>query len=289
MESVEQGAAELEASLKGTPGVNGTPEYDKGDLEARLRNEPDFAVQEYKKLQSTLSREQQRNKQLAKLAQAAQIVGGDNLEAGADALLGYVERQYRIEQDPTMKKYVEEWLNTGQVPSMKGEDLDADETYLTPEEKKIRDLEETVAQLRQRVDSTDLKTARGEIQTRVKEFFNSDIGQYLNDEEKAEIFRSFERQFDQWSATHQGRQQLSNITPKTIRLIAADWLMEHDKFDEIGERKRLRKLEHRKSASTDGPSDVAARETGREGVSPKQVMVDLAKDLGIDLYKPLVR
>lgn len=286
MEETETGFEVAQASSPETPSRRETPEYDRGDLEARLRNEPDFAVQEYKKLQAALSREQQRGKQLSKLAQAAQLVGGDDLEAGVDALFGYVERQYRIEQDPTMKRYIEDWINTGRVPQVQREDPYEDEQFLTPEEKKIRELEDTVTQLRNQVDSTAVKTARQEIQGHIKSFFDTKIGKALTEEERADVFRAFDRNFEQWAKTPQGRQQLANMNAHAVNVIAYNWLGENDKLLEIGERISRMKDEHRKSASTDGPTGVAARETGKNGVDPKQMMLEMARDLGIDLYRP---
>lgn len=219
--------------------------YDKGNFEARIRNEPDFAIAEIKKQQAYIADLQKkagevevRMKALAPLSSAAELVGNGNLEAGATQLVNLADRGYRIENDPKMKKWYESYVSEGKIP----ETADTSDEYLTPEQREIRELRQTVESLRTQSSNVQGEQAVLKMQNHIESFFESDeLGRAIPDQQRAELFKAMNGQFDAWSKTPQGRQQLQSLDGESVRLIALNHLTKSGKLYEVAERARALK------------------------------------------------
>ncbi len=262
---------------EGTASDPGTP--DKGDFEARLRNEPDFAIAQFKEAQSALTKAQQRLKQGEWLIQAAEQVGSGDLKAGAITLQEHIVNHSKLLGDQRMSKMIRGYLETGQVPDDYGVDQDLDTNEEDPLRTELQELRSTVARL-------ESHSAKSELRTHVDAFFQSPIGKELTDEEKSSVMEHLTDQLSKWEKTPDGRRQLSTIQPKTIRLLALAHLDETDKLEEIGERVHLRKSEERRGRATDVPSGVASgrgTEPETKGMNVAEIMRQAARRYGIDL------
>jgi hypothetical protein len=232
------------ASASATPAGTGQP-YDKGNFEARVRNEPDFALAEVKKMQSYIAELQKkggeyesRMKAISPLTSAAELVGNGNLEAGATQLVNLADRGYRIENDPKMKQWYESYVSGGKVPTTP----DTSDEYLTPEQRELRELRQTVESLRASQGAVEGRTQVMQMQGHIESFFESDeLGRAIDGSLRPELFKAMNSQFEAWARTPQGRQQLSSLDGESVRLIALSHLTKNGKLYEVAERARALK------------------------------------------------
>ena len=226
------------------PAAGSTPQtHDKGNLEARLRSEPDFAVAEHKKAQRYIAELQQKTaesdkrlKSLDQIAKAAELVGNGNLETGASQLVTLADRGYRIENDPKMKQWYDKYVSGGAVPETQNSDTDE---YLTPEQKEVRELRQTVETLRGQVGQNQGRQAVLEMQGHIESFFEADeLGKAIDGSLRGEMFKAMCQQIDTWSKTPDGRRQMATFDSESIRLIALNHLTKSGKLYEVAERAR---------------------------------------------------
>jgi hypothetical protein len=222
---------------------SGAQPYDKSNFEARLRNEPEFAVAEVKKQQSYISELQQKTRDyegrflsMKPLVSAAELVGNGNLETGAQQLVSLADRGYRIENDPKAKAWYESYVSGGKIP-----DTQTDE-YLTPEQQEIRELRQTIVSFEKRFDKTAGETAVMKMAGHIESFFTSDeLGRAIPEGERPAMFKAMQAQFEQWSKTEAGRQQLGTLDAESVRLIATNHLLRSGKLYEVADRARALK------------------------------------------------
>lgn len=266
----------------GSEPAEATPSHDKGDLEARLRAEPDFAVNEYKKLQGAFSRTQQQMKTAEQAVEVARMLGNGDIEAGARLASEHLANYSRVLQDPRMAKAVGRFLETGRALPDDGLDLDV-EPEEDPQTKEIRELRETVARL-------EGSSAKTEMRSHLESFFQSEMGEVLSPEEKGGVLEHLNVKIGELERLPDGRKQLRNLNGKTIRLLAMSWLDELGKLAEVGERIHLRKLEQKKGAATDVPSGISseAAKGAPEFKSAREALEHAAREYGVDLFKPPV-
>lgn len=232
---------------------------DRGDYEARLRGEPEFAVEEVKRLQRKEVELSGRMKPLERIEKWA--AASDDPNAITEALLEAAELRHRIQSDVTLSEIVDRRLNGEEIPTMA--DQNVNEEFLTPEEKRMSDelqaLREDNARLTKEVGDVSTRTATDRMSNEVDNFFETDaFAAKMTSEEKREAAQALLKQSREWSKTPEGRRSLSSLDEDGIAVVVLGHLRKTGKLKEIGERMSASRNERVGSYETDGPSSDSA-------------------------------
>ena len=262
------------------------PAYDKGDYDARIANEPEFAKGEVKRLTTELLELQKSSKATETFLDMAKTVSPGNPEAGVQTLVEAIRRQSQIANDPKMSKLVNEWLNGGKFP----DELDAG----TADDPFAEDINNSsaVQELRKELAATKGLAAQQMAQSNLRDFFDStDEGKALTPEEQGEVLSEIQGSIQR--AQQQGQTQyLDNLSQETIRTVVANWMSRTGKLGEIGERIARARAEAKNAASTgEPPSSIGTGVETETKYSNKlsEAVAQFAKEQGVDLWNPKVR
>lgn len=271
---------EAEAGAAASAEAEGRPQQgdNRSDYLGRIRNEPDFAVDEVRKLKSELDKTRASTSQLGDLHRAVELIGQGDVGSGAQVAYQRLLEYSNLLSDRKAAAVIERFRETGRWPGVEDDYLGSEPEPEDPKEAELRSLRDTVQRLEGR-------SAQVELRSHLDSFFGSDpIGSVLDAEEKKEVFTKLESQFRTWAGTDMGRAQLRNMTQDTVATIVTDHLRRTGKLLEVAERSHLRKLDKRKGAATDGPSGVSS--SGAEPAEFKNVkdaLLFAAKKYGVDL------
>ena len=143
--------------------------HDKGNYDARILNEPDFALKEIKAKDRRITELGQASRRYDKLEPHYQNVGGQ------DGFLAMAHYASAVQQNPEMKRIADEFIQTGRVPASSqtpgGSTPEAEPEYVDPDVQKLRDeLRESktaVTQLTQRMAGAESRGFRGSIERNI--------------------------------------------------------------------------------------------------------------------------
>lgn len=245
--TTEPSAAATASNGAGEP----TGGYDKGNLKERFLNEPDFAWDEYRKVQSHASQQEAKVQKVASLVNAAELLGNGDASVGSQQLLGLVDKAYRIDSDPAIKARVDGILN-GTAPA----EPTGDE-YVDPDEE-IRSLRQTVQELQNRTQSNEGEVLRTKVDRGFESYFrNNPFGTVLTAEERNELVDHVQSQVTGWLSNPNTRSAATGFNDKTVGTIATAWLEGKDgKLAELAGRMSQQKERQRQGFSTEVPSSV---------------------------------
>lgn len=265
------------------------PAYDKGDYDARISNEPDFAVNEVKRLTSELTKAQQSTKAAERFLSMADAVAPGNRDAGVQILEDAIAKQSRIASEPRAKKVFDDWLNGGKLPDAMDADAQAASDDLFGQ-----DIENSsvIRELRQELASLRGQTAQQSAQANLKEFFEGDeVGKALSTEERGEVLNQIMGSIQRAQSSGQSS-LLNNLTSETVRTIAADWLTKSGKLGEVGERIARARAEAKNAAATGEPSPIGTglpTGTNYDKMPLAKAVEAFAKENNVNLWEPKVR
>ena len=230
------------------------PKAESGDYLERIRNEPEFAVDQIRTKDQVVTKANQELKRYKQSYQALDPV--INNLGGGEAVLGMLTRLNNILVNPGMKRIVERFEQTGSLPTV-GEGYGG---YEEPEEEDPRDIK--LRELEQRQQELNRKLGRqeqmGNIERLKKEF----------PEDWDELGPMMLEELDQWERDPSKRNLLAGLTYDGLRTVALTKLYgDPEERDRRMARAYQRKLEGRKQKATDVPSGVAT--TGQETVVKK--------------------
>jgi hypothetical protein len=228
-----------------------------------VRSDSEFAAAEVRKHQGRADRAETQHRELltvlggegSRLIQYAKQVGGDGLAT-------YLEQYNGLISNDQMKAIITNYQATGQVYGSGPEVGDVSEEYMTPDEKRLKTLEERNAHLEGRLNaltSSSVTAAwQGHLEGVAKEY-------YLTDAEFGEVKAGLEGQARQWGTNEQGRQLLQSLQDPnsytTVEALALKHVPKEVLFA-MGERKRLHDRKQVEGFATDGPPDSST--TGQE-------------------------
>ncbi len=260
--ATDPGTAAPAAAESSTPAATTEPAEDRGDYEARLRSDPEFAVAEVKKFQAAKDRIEAESRGRAEKFRTLEP-WVDQL-GGANAVLGHLQRLGQLQGHPKMREMIEQFERTGSVPVTGATDSssDADSPYLDPVERKLREVEGEMLRLREQLSRSESRQSQEGLKAHLSRLFSEHP--YLTDDEKVRIASQVENQVRQWDQTEEGRKLIGQITYDSLKYVAAPVLLEN--LESIGERAYQRKMTQKRAASTEAVAPV--QPNGRE-VSPK--------------------
>ena len=260
----------------GTPAADGTADAatgdaqdqgtnDPGNFEARLRSDPEFAVGEFKKMQS------QKDQAFARLQKAklamdiAETLGNGDVEAGAQTALEQLQVYQKAAQDPAMQKILNHFSQTGKVPA--NGDLGADVSEDDYVEPAVKALQEQVATLTQTVTGLSGQTAEQSFKGALDTYFTDGDGQWLQPDERKALFTDIEEKV---------RRAGRPLSTAEVELLSTEYLRRNSLVATIGERMHLQKLRARGEAATDSPSSVGP--SGVDDLLPPSAFKDKSAD-----------
>lgn len=262
------GQAAVDPSTQPAPSEPGD---DRGNYEARLRSDPDFALAEVKKFQAAKDRIEAESRGRAEKFRTLEP-WVDQL-GGPDAVLGHLQRLGQLQGHPKMRELIEAFEKTGSVPAAGATDSAPDaDPYLDPVERKLRDVEGEMLRLREQLSRSESRQSKEGLKGHMARLFSEHP--YLTDDEKVRIAAQIDTQVRQWDQTEEGRKLIGQITYDSLKYVAAPVLL--DNLESIGERAYQRKMSQKRAASTEAAAPV--QPNGRE-VSPKaQGSLDAIKE-----------
>lgn len=230
-------------------------DFDPGNFEQRFKHDPEFAWQEFRKIQSSGSRLQSTLDKHKTAIQVAEALGGGDPERGGQEMLQRAQLIEQMLQDPKLSRVLTHFSQTGKAPDMWDLEESGGSDDDVPEH-----LQKELSELRQTVTRFGETTAQQTVKSELNEFFNKGLGQYLEPQERSELLDSMMQQCKTWAATPQGRQVLQHLGEKQIKLMATNFLTERDLLEKVGERMALQKARERGEMATDSPSSVGTSE-----------------------------
>jgi hypothetical protein len=233
-----------------------------GDLEARLRTDPEFAVKEYKKLQSDHGRLTSRLQQLKQAEDVARAVGGGDVKAGSEALSGYAQYGYQIQQNSQLNEVVQRALQTGALPETQTASTQVEDEYVDPE---VQSLRNEIQGLKQMLGSVQTDTSFSKVKTLANDFRETDIGQALTNEEWNELVGSWEGNVKTWASAPNGTELLRGLSKEQLRVMALNHFDQKGQLQEIYGRIAAGKDANRQRFSTEGPGEIG----GESAVRPE--------------------
>jgi hypothetical protein len=215
---------------------------------------------------------------------------------GAEAAMGHLTRFNRLMSDPAFAEAVSAFETTGKfapaaAPSS-GYDDAAEDEYLSPEEKQLRDLSQEMQGLKKTLLNRDAQTAKSGLTSAFVDVYR---GFGLVQEQVERIGPQLETTISQYEQTPQGVEALEKMmtNSKSVELLVAGMLE-----DEEREQAYLHKHETRTAAraeeqgrfATDARPSVqtSGKEPTSAGLSVRESMRAAAGELGFDLGRPLI-
>jgi hypothetical protein len=201
-------------------------------------------------------------------------------QIGAQPIVDHLTRYAALRDHPAFKTAILEFERTGMLPASLNA-ASADEEYLSPEQKEIRELRNEIASLRGQQAQVTQQTAKQTMKDHLGRFFSewSD----LEEGDRQQISDGLTRAFEDFAKTPNGQQILTSPRYETIRTIALQQLSDAQ-IVEAGKRRHLRELRLQKGAATDEPSSV--RTTGRErrndlAISALEALQEAKREAGV--------
>jgi hypothetical protein len=166
--TVEAGTPEpgAEAAMPGTPETgaevdSGQPAPDPGDYLARVRSDPEFAVEQIRAKDRALTKANQESKKWERLEKYGQP---------AEVFEDFATKYSQLTQNPQMQGVIDSFFQTGQVqvsvPQADTQGQTEDDEYMDPDVKALRDeLREVRRENQALVDRMSTAETRGNVQT----------------------------------------------------------------------------------------------------------------------------
>jgi hypothetical protein len=220
---------------------------------ARVREDPDFAVEQVKNAQREVSRMK------TKLGPVEQLV---DAVGGPDVLEGALRRFNAILNNPAMARMIQEYEQTGNVPTAgrvaaEASDDDADD-YEEPWDKSVRPVAQELQSLK-----GELSKLRGERGVeKVQGFFREFRDEFpLGGDEWQEFTTAMAKQARDWANSEQGLSVIDGMTYQTFRSLGLAKLSK-EQMKAAFDREAQQRSEAKAASATDGPSGIGT--TGRE-------------------------
>lgn len=273
----------------------GGAEADRRDFEARLRTDPEFAVEQFKKQQSAFTKAQQELQQVrGKVKTLEPWI--DSL-GGAEQVLHHLGRLGAIQQNARMRQIVEEWERTGSVPvgaATAPTDAATDDQFLDPMEREVRDLrrelEDKIARLEESQSRTQATTARSNIKT----FIDAAFAQhpYATAELRSEVLGELEQNIAKWDRDEAGRQFLSRLSQEDIAKFVNSQLWSTPERQKANARRLLQMEAEAKRAtatSAAAPVQTNGREVSTAAKNATDAIRDAMREVGVSSLAELRR
>ena len=220
------GDANAAAAVQGSGAAGANPSGD--DFEAKVRANPDFAVNQVKEWQRRADQAAQQGKTLTEwLGPLRQYMDAGNV-SGSD-IASHLDQYLRVVSDPSKKQAFDRLLNGGPVQT--DSNTTDDELYLTDEEKEIRSLKQELAALKGQV--TQQSSSQGQ-QALIGHLGSVSAEMGLNDEQKQTALKAIQQQVQSWAAqgdmgqraiaslsTPDGKRQVQTLVIQTLGWDAA--------------------------------------------------------------------
>lgn len=253
--SLERSETGLETQAGGAPHDATTP--DPGDFEARLRTEPEFAVQEFKKQQSRASQLAAKIQQAELAIKIAEEMGRGDVSAGSKGLLQEIMSYQQMQRDPNLGPLIQRYLSGQPLDGIGATDSADRDHYAEPEDPIRREIES----IRGTLTRHDTQLLRNRLDKELDQFMRGPIGSHLTSEEKAGFLQSLDTQFQTWSRSEEGRTALQNIGTNTMFSLACTHLGQQ-KLLEIGGRDARARSEQLRTRETDSPPSIRGNAGG---------------------------
>lgn len=243
-----------------TPATNpasqgGATAADPGDYLARIRAEPDFAVEQIREKDRKVTEISQRQKELQK--KLGSLSGVIDQLGGGDGVYQQLARLDRFLGNPALRKTLEHYERTGTLPASGQDGYGMDPEPEDPQMKAISELQHKITQLESQISQTrgsvgkqSVTAALGRLRDEFPDYFDSIIRPHMD------------TQFEEWERNPAGREILSTLGYDQLRKLAFVAIGEAGKLEELGEKVHLRKLENLKRSATGAPGTTLT--TGRE-------------------------
>ena len=232
----------------------------QGDaLEQRIRSDPDFAYDQYRRVKGESTKLYQRIKANEAILKIADQLGG------ADVAAGLMGEYAAVAVSPEVARIREYYKLHGTLPpaSSTRNDDTLDDVYKDPQQVELESLRAELGQLRATVSDTRANIGKQGVRSMLTQLKND----YPDGFEEF-ILPKFESSFAEWDKTPSGREVLASLTLDQMKSIANMAIGEN--LDAISEKRHLRILEQKKKATTGVPSQVMS--TGREPAANKRAM-----------------
>jgi len=174
--------------------------------------------------------------------------------AGGDAVAVGVQNYLRVKADPRFAKAIEHLEQTGELPKGAADSVEPEDEYLTPEARKIQQLETQLAQIRSGQDELTASTGQAALEGHFRRF----LGEHpLKPAEVEALRKEMRTTFGDWAkAGDMGRQALRSLQhPEAydkVRRLLVGALPEPVLLD-LGARKASLRKERRDELATDEP------------------------------------
>lgn len=223
------------------------------DYDARIRSDPEFAVDQVKKMKSENTKLFQKQKSYEAITAVADQLGG------AEPARQFIYEYDSILKHPDVKRVVDHYRANGVLPTTSEKrpesNTEFDEMYPDPQAQELTALRTKVNQLEQQVSQTRGAVGKqqiGAMLSHLKTEYPDGFDEYL--------LPALSEQFSNWDKTSQGRDLLATLNYDHLKTIAGRAFM--DNRDAIYERIHERKLDELKRGATGAPAGNLS--TGRE-------------------------
>jgi hypothetical protein len=270
-----------DAVVPSDDGKGGGAEPSRGDYDARLRSDPDFALAEVKKAQRELHQYQSKFKELEPVVNAL---------GGSEEVMGHLRRWNAALSNAEMQEIITKFEQTGSLPpglrkSIADSDGADDPDMDDPWTKELRERDNLLQALQSEVRS--LRSERGV--EKVRGFFDKFGDEYnLSDEMKQDLGDEMSKLADGWAKDPNGLNVLKSMNYETFASLALGKLGK-DRLREAMLRGGDSAADQRASAATDGPGGVRTSAKGGEPaeLSPVDAFKQACREFGWDPNKPL--
>jgi hypothetical protein len=230
----------------------------KGDsLEQRIRTDPDFAVDQYKRVKGESTKLYQQTKKYEAITRIADQLGG--AEVASQLLNEYAA----VSQSADVARIREHYRSHGTLPttsSTRTDDTTDEDVYKDPQTLEIESLKRDLADVRNSISQTKGVLGKQSVMSMLDK-----LREEYPDGFEEHVLPKLETNFADWERTPQGRELLASINYDQLKTVAARAVF--DNLDAIAEKRYTRVLEAKKRAATGAGSQTMS--TGREPVAGK--------------------
>lgn len=221
--------------------------------EQRLRSDPDYAVDQYKRIKGESTKLYQKTKAYEPITKIADQLGG--ADRAAEFLMEYAA----LAQHPEVAKMREHYRLHGTLPTATATRTDdtLDDPYQDPQDVRINELKSQLAMMESKLSRTEGTIGKQAIMGH----FSTLKAKYPEAFEPY-IMPAMTEWMEKQELTPQGRSLLNTVNFDQLDTIASKIVTQH--LDEIAEKRYARRLEEKKRASTGGaaPNLTNGREPG---------------------------
>ena len=253
--STPQETVEIPQNGDPTQGAPVEPTPKPGDIISRIRSDPDFAVETFKKAQANGTKLAQELKTLAPLKEIV-----SRLDGGSATAAQMLYEHAALLNHPEVRTVADHYRRTGTLPTASARQNDpSDDEYVDPVEALKRDLVDVKAQLSSFV-STSQRDRGLLVQTTTKSHLTKLAEKHAAYWSVLEPF--ILEQAEEWERTPQGREILVNANFDTWDNLAGIGISRH--LDEVLAAKAEHASKQRADLGTEPRPNTVT--TGREGV-----------------------